>query len=107
MISVVYWENEIPTRYRLGLNLATLLGSMLGQVGLGYLADRLGRRKVYGRELTFTIVASLGMAISSTGVFNSMSLIGLLIWWRVLMGVGVGSDYPLSAVLTAEYVYST
>ena len=107
MISVVYWENEIPTRYRLGLNLATLLGSMLGQVGLGYLADRLGRRKVYGRELTFTIVASLGMAISSPGVFNSMSLIGLLIWWRVLMGVGVGSDYPLSAVLTAEYVYST
>lgn len=107
MISVVYWENKLPLRYRLGLNLATLLGSMLGQVILGYLADHLGRRKVYGRELTFTIIASLGMAISSTGVFNSMSLIGLLVWWRVLMGIGVGSDYPLSAVLTAEYVYST
>ena len=103
MISAVYWENEIPSRYRLGLNLATLLGSMLGQVSLGYLADRLGRRKVYGLELTFTIMASLGLAISSSGVFNSMSLIGLLIWWRVVMGIGVGSDYPLSAVLTAEY----
>ena len=107
MISVVYWGNEIPARYRLGLNLATLLGSMLGQVSLGYFADRLGRRKVYGLELTFTIMASLGLAISSTGAFNSMSLIGLLIWWRVVMGIGVGSDYPLSAVLTAEYVYYT
>ena len=106
MISAVYWENKLPTRYRLGLNLATLLGSMLGQVSLGYLADRRGRRGVYGFELTFTIMASLGMAISSTGVFNSMSLIGLLIWWRLLMGIGVGSDYPLSAVLTAEYGYS-
>ena len=53
MISVVYWENELPARYRLGLNLATLLGSMLGQVTLGYLADRLGRKKVHGLELTF------------------------------------------------------
>ncbi len=107
MISVVYWENELPARYRLGLNLATLLGSMLGQVILGYLADRLGRRKVYGLELTFTIMASLGLATSSTGAFNSMSLIGLLIWWRVVMGIGIGSDYPLSAVLTSEYVFST
>ena len=106
MISVVYWDNKLPVRYRLGLNLATLLGSMLGQLILGHLADRFGRRKVYGRELTFTIVASLGMAISSTGVFNSISLIGLLIWWRILIGIGVGSDYPLSAVLTSEYVDS-
>ena len=106
MISVVYWENELPKRYRLGLNLATLLGTMLGQLSLGYLADRLGRRKVYGLELSFTIMASLGLATSSTGAFNSMSLIGLLIWWRIVMGIGVGSDYPLSAVLTAEYVYS-
>ena len=104
MISVVYWENELPARYRLRLNLTTLLGSMLGQVSLGYLADRLGRRKVYGLELTFTIMASLRMAISSPGVFNSMSLIGLLIWWRVVMGIGVGSGCPLSAVLTVEYV---
>ena len=104
MISIIYWDNQLPARYRLGLNLATLLGSMLGQVALGHLADRLGRRKVYGLELTFTIMASLGLAISSPGTFNSMSLIGLLIFWRLVIGIGVGSDYPLSAVLTAEYV---
>ena len=106
MISVVYWDNKLPVRYRLGLNLATLLGSMLGQLILGHLVDRFGRRKVYGWKLMFTIVPSLGMAISSTGVSNSTSFIGVLIWWRVLIGIGVGSDHPLSAVLTSEYVYS-
>ena len=103
MIAIVYFQNEIPSRYRLGLNLATLIGSMVGQVALGYFADRFGRRKVYGLELAFTIVASLGLATAATGVFNSMSLIGLLVFWRGVMGIGIGSDYPLSAVLTAEY----
>jgi len=93
MISIVYWQNEFPTRYRLGLNLAILLGSMLGQVFLGYLADRLGRRKVYGLELFFTIVASLGLATASTGAFNTMSLLGLLIFWRLVMGIGIGTIF--------------
>lgn len=95
MISVVYWQNEFPTRYRLGLNLATLFGSMLGQVVLGYFADRLGRRKVYGPELFFTIFASLGLATASTGAFGSMSLIGLLIFWRAVMGIGIGRAFRL------------
>lgn len=103
MIAIVYFQDEMPSRYRLGLNLATLIGSMVGQVALGYFADRFGRRRVYGLELAFTIVASLGLATAATGVFNSMSLIGLLVFWRAVMGIGIGSDYPLSAVLTAEY----
>ena len=75
---------------------------MVGQVVLGYLADRVGRRKVYGLELAFTILASFGLATASQGAFDSMSLIGILIFWRLVMGIGIGSDYPLSAVLTAE-----
>ena len=102
MIAMVYWQDEMPQRLKLGLNLALLLGSMFGQLVFGYFADRLGRRKVYGFELTFTILASLGFATASSGAFSSMSLIGLLIFWRLIMGIGVGADYPLSAVITSE-----
>jgi len=40
---------------------------MLGQVVLGILADKLGRRKVYGWELVTVVVASLAISMSSNG----------------------------------------
>ena len=107
MLAIVYWEGTLPIRYQLAMNVSTLVGSMVGQVVFGILADVHGRKKIYGLELLVTITASLGFAASSTGVNNSMSLIGWLIFWRFLMGIGIGADYPLSAVITAEYVTST
>lgn len=104
MLGTVYWEGEVPVHYQLAINVSTLLGSMIGQVVFGILADIYGRRKMYGLELIVTIVASLGFAASSTGVNNSMSIIAWLIFYRLLMGVSIGADYPLSGVITAEYV---
>ena len=92
MLSIIYWEGNFPTRYALGVNIATLVGSMIGQVVFGFLADRYGRRKVYGMELLVTIAASFGFATASTGANNSMSLIALLIFWRLVMGIGIGSE---------------
>lgn len=91
MLSIIYWEGGFPAKYQHGMNIATLLGSMLGQVTFGILADRYGRRKMYGLELIVTIAASLGLATASTGVHNSMSIIGLLIFWRLIMGIGIGA----------------
>ena len=103
MLSVVYWgTDDFPIKYQLGINSATLLGSMVGQVFFGLMADKYGRRKMYGLELIVTIAASLGFATASSGVNDSISIIGLLIFWRALVGAGIGADYPLSAVITAE-----
>lgn len=104
MLGTVYWKGSVPSQYQLAMNVSTLLGSMIGQVLFGILADIYGRRKVYGLELVVTIVASLGFAAASPGVNNSMSMIGWLIFWRIVMGAGIGADYPLSAVITAECV---
>lgn len=90
MLSIIYWEGDFPTSYQLGMNTATLLGSMIGQVVFGFLADRYGRRKMYGTELIVTMGASLGFATASSGANGSMSLIGLLIFWRLVMGIGIG-----------------
>lgn len=85
------------------MNVSTLLGSLIGQILFGILADRYGRRTMYGLELVVTIVASLGFAAASPGVNDSMSMIAWLIFWRIIMGVGIGADYPLSAVITAKF----
>jgi MFS transporter, PHS family, inorganic phosphate transporter len=81
----------------------TLAGSLVGQLLFGFLADKYGRRKLYGLELIVVIVATLGVAQSSSG-YNSMDILGWILFYRFLTGIGIGAEYPLSAVITAEYV---
>ncbi|KAJ5954803.1 hypothetical protein N7501_009082 [Penicillium viridicatum] len=103
MISYVYWRDDISSLRLTGINIATLGGTLLGQVAFGFLADKNGRKKMYGVELVLLITATLGVVMSSTGVDGSMNVFAWLIWWRICVGIGVGADYPLSAVITSEF----
>ncbi|KAL1962575.1 hypothetical protein VTN77DRAFT_9368 [Rasamsonia byssochlamydoides] len=103
MISYVYWQQDLSSRRTTYINIATLAGTFLGQIMFGFLADKNGRKKMYGIELVLLIASTLGVAMASTGVNNSMNIFAWLIWWRVVTGIGVGADYPLSAVITSEF----
>jgi MFS transporter, PHS family, inorganic phosphate transporter len=100
----------------------------VGQLLFGFLADKIGRQRLYGAELVIVIFATLGLAQSSYGYVTnsdgelekSMSLVGWLAVWRFFMGIGIGgsqdfanhqdieliiklgAEYPLSAIITAE-----
>jgi PHS family inorganic phosphate transporter-like MFS transporter len=76
---------------------------MVGQLLFGFLADLYGRRKLYGVELLITIAATLGVLMCSSGADGSMKVEGWFIVWRCIMGLGIGADYPLSAVICSEY----
>ena len=54
-----------------------------------------------GVELMLIIVATFGQAVS--GQAHAVNIIGVLIVWRFIMGVGIGGDYPLSAVISSEF----
>ncbi|KAH8889537.1 MFS general substrate transporter [Thozetella sp. PMI_491] len=99
-ISFVYFPND--KWCGLVINIFTLLGSVCGQLSFGYLADKYGRTKLYGIELILVIVSTIGVATSSYG-FNDMNFLALFTWWRFVMGVGIGAEYPLSAVITSEW----
>ena len=70
----------------------------------GWLSDRLGRRKMYGVELAIIVLATLAQSLAAPS--KAVTMTGLIIFWRVVMGIGIGGDYPLSAVITSEYVFS-
>ncbi|TLS27638.1 hypothetical protein PpBr36_05216, partial [Pyricularia pennisetigena] len=106
-INFVYFPN---TTAPIGLiiNLFTLLGSVIGQLLFGFLADYYGRAKLYGIELVLVIVSTIGVATSSHGYSDNtvgpeMSFLALFTWWRFVMGVGIGAEYPLSSVITSEW----
>jgi len=83
------------------LKASTSGGAVIGQLGFGWLADVVGRRKMYGVELAIIITATLAQALAAPS--ESVSMTGVLIFWRVIMGIGIGGDYPLSAIITSEY----
>lgn len=69
--------------------------AILGQLVFGYLGDRWGRKKVYGIEAS---LLSLG-ALLSAFAWNLPALIA----FRMIMGVGIGGDYPISSTIMSEY----
>ncbi|KAL1587214.1 hypothetical protein WHR41_04274 [Cladosporium halotolerans] len=110
MLGVVYWQDAslpsslrgvIPQSSDTAIKVATSGGTVLGQVGFGWLADVVGRKKMYGLELILIIFATTAQALTSDS--PSMSIVGTVIFWRVLMGIGIGGDYPLSSIITSEF----
>jgi MFS transporter, PHS family, inorganic phosphate transporter len=75
---------------------ATMLGAaFLGALIFGWLADRVGRKRVYWLVATIMVVAAVCSALAPT--------FWVLIVFRFLLGLGVGGNYPISAVLMTEY----
>ncbi|KAG0206254.1 Inorganic phosphate transporter pho84 [Mortierella sp. NVP41] len=104
MLGFVYYaadDNAVPAEIDLGLKIAASIGTFIGQIGFGYLADRLGRKRMYGVELVIIIVATFGQALC--GNSYGLSLPWAIMIWRFILGIGVGGDYPLSAVITSEF----
>jgi PHS family inorganic phosphate transporter-like MFS transporter len=75
---------------------ATMLGAaFLGALAFGRVADLVGRKRVYWLVAAIMVVAALGSALAPS--------FWVLVGFRFLLGLGVGGDYPVSAVLMTEY----
>ena len=76
------------------LGTVTLLMSGVGGTIFGYVADRFGRT----RALMATILI---FSISSLGAATSQSVMQLL-FWRAVLGIGMGGEWASGAVLVSE-----
>ncbi|ODO07307.1 phosphate:H+ symporter [Cryptococcus wingfieldii CBS 7118] len=102
MIGYVYHNGgSSTTNQDLGVKVAHSIGTFFGQLLFGFLADHLGRKKMYGIELVIIIIGTLGQAVA--GRAPGINIYGVLIMWRFIMGLGIGGDYPLSSVITSEF----
>ncbi|KIJ66730.1 hypothetical protein HYDPIDRAFT_85185 [Hydnomerulius pinastri MD-312] len=102
MLGYVYGKGAaLSTWQSTGVKVATPVGNLVGQLLFGWLADILGRKRMYGIELMIMIIATFGQALS--GQAPAVGIVGVIIVWRFIMGVGIGGDYPLSAIISSEF----
>jgi len=105
---LLYDGHNLPAGLHGVVNAAANIGSVIGQFLFGYLADAFGRKAVYGKELMIIIFATILTISAPTGPFKrSGHPDNVLIWlivWRIVLGVGVGADYPMSATVSSDRV---
>src|SRR5919202_910665 len=73
-------------------------GALVGAFGGGYVTDRLGRFKTFIIDLICLVVAAIGSALA----WDLWSLL----FFRFLLGVGVGMDFPVALSFIAEFTNS-
>lgn len=86
-----------PSSLLLGaIGSAAVIGAIFGASIGGVLTDRFGRKSIYIVDLLFFIIFSLccGFAWDIT----------TLIIFRLLLGLGVGADYPICASYVSEFM---
>lgn len=85
-----------PTPVETGLVTSTaLLASAVGALLFGRVADLLGRKRIYGVEVLVLAAGAIASALSPNIVW--------LIVFRIILGLGIGGDYPVSATIMSEY----
>jgi len=102
-------NKALDTSLAAAITTAALVGAIFGQLTFGFFADYLGRRVIFITTISLVILGSLGSATCSapssppsTDYSGNVSVYYQLVFWRLLLGFGVGGEYPLSATISAE-----
>ncbi|KAK9740238.1 hypothetical protein RND81_03G021400 [Saponaria officinalis] len=94
-------DNEISPAIISIMVAVPLLGTSIGQLIFGRLGDLIGRRRVYGLALTLMVISSFGSGFSICT--SRTCVLASLAFFRLMLGIGIGGDYPLSATIMSEF----
>jgi PHS family inorganic phosphate transporter-like MFS transporter len=74
---------------------SAILAAFFGATIFGRIADVFGRKTVYTAVAAIMIVGAIASSLAPSFIF--------LVVARFVLGLGIGGDYPVSAVLMSEY----
>jgi MFS transporter, AAHS family, 4-hydroxybenzoate transporter len=87
------------------INTAGLAGMAIGSVGLGWLGDRIGRKRSYFTCLVFLFLGSVlcWHAAKQGTPQNADETLRMMTLWRFVTGLGMGGVTPLATALISEW----
>lgn len=105
LIGHIYYPDrtnyDVPVSITSAIISLAFLGAVFGNLVAGSLGDIYGRRRVYGPALLLMVLSAFGcgfsICTSRTCVLVSLG------FFRFCLGVGIGSNYPLSATIMSEF----
>lgn len=90
-------QNFQLTPFQVGSITAMMaVGALFGALVGGHFTDKVGRLKMFLLDLFLLVISAIGAALS----FN----IEMLLIFRLLMGIGVGLDFPVALSFIAEFM---
>jgi len=92
LVAVQWHLSSLQTSWVTG---AAILGAFVGAFVFGRMADVIGRKKVYVTVAVIMIIGAIASALAPDFLF--------LVVARLVLGLGIGGDYPVSAVFMSEY----
>jgi MFS transporter, PHS family, inorganic phosphate transporter len=95
VVALIKTQWSLSTSQVSWLNSATLLASAFGALVFGRVADMLGRKRIYGFEVLILAAGAIASAFAPNYTFLLVS--------RIILGIGIGGDYPVSATIMSEY----
>ncbi|KAF4580539.1 hypothetical protein EYR38_003138 [Pleurotus pulmonarius] len=69
---------------------------------LGYLGNKYGRKAIYGKELLTIIIGTVLCLSTPTNVLSPSNSLIYLASFRVIVGIGIGGDSPMSSSITVD-----
>ncbi|KAG9220274.1 hypothetical protein CCMSSC00406_0006339 [Pleurotus cornucopiae] len=113
--------NTLPPKLEGYLKSGALIGSVLGQLLFGYLGDAFGRKaicwytfvhatniptelwpRIDGKELLTVIIGTILCLSTPTSVLSPSDSLIYLASFRIIVGIGIGGDYPMSSSITTD-----
>ncbi len=92
LVAVQWHLSTLQTSWVTG---AAILGAFVGAFTFGRIADVIGRKKVYVTVAVIMVFGAVASAFAPNFIF--------LVVARLVLGLGIGGDYPVSAVFMSEY----
>ena len=102
MIGFIYFKKVTSYADDLWIKSASLVGTIFGQLIFGLYGDYFGRKSSYLYTILIILLGTIAQAFTGNLVFG-FGIVGVISIWRFITGFGVGGEYPLSAVIVAEY----
>lgn len=97
---VLYGSENYPSTLSTRVSNASLVGTIIGQIIIGFACDYMGRK---WSILTATLLLVIGSALCAASHGNTIEgMFWMLTVMRGMVGVGIGAEYPSASVSANE-----